>query len=156
MYFEPGMEDLFFGHWSPIEICLSTQSLTDAKPLPDFSQLPPNIFLFSRYAVDALHDLLTSNGCLYPTTSEIGQFWAYRVTTYLQGMVESESDVRRNQGGRINQIKRISFNPDLITGVDIFKIPELPIRAFVSQRFADRVAEFKLKGINLHDANQPY
>ncbi|WP_420843034.1 imm11 family protein [Geothrix alkalitolerans] len=156
LYFEPASEDSFYQNWSSIEITLSGQSLEDGKPVPDFSQLPPDVFLFSQCAVDALNDLLLAHGNLYPTVSQLGKFWAYRITTSIPALNLGKSVVRRSASGSINLVSKLTFETSLIGDSHIFQIPELPCRAFVTNEFARRVYEFKLSGIDLHDSNEPY
>jgi hypothetical protein len=103
---------------------------------------------FSRAAVDALLDLLVENGEILPLECDEGDFFVFNVTRELDALDEGASELRRfgrNGRGRVKQIVRHVFIPERLTA-SIFRIPQKPLRVYVTQRFVDRVEAAGLTG----------
>lgn len=147
-FFDEDSQVEFFHRNMPIEITLSGQSILDEKPVGDFSQLPPDIFIFSRRCVDALREILERHGKLFKASSGFGDYFAYFVSLEINALDEQKSIIRKNASGRINLVKKIAFKHELIEGIDIFQLPELPMRAYVSESFVDIVRKEKLLGFD--------
>ena len=115
--------------------------------LPDFPVFTTPA-VFSRRAVDALLDLLAESGEILPLSCDEGDFFVFNVTQPLDALDESASELRRfgrDGGGRVKQIVRHAFLPERVTA-SIFRIPQKPLRLYVTQRFVDRVEGAGLTG----------
>lgn len=54
----------------------------------------------------------------------------------------------RFSNGRVMRMTRHAFRPDVISGVDLFKIPNLRVSpTYVSERFVERVKAAGLRGL---------
>jgi hypothetical protein len=108
---------------------------------------------FSRRAVDALRDFLEPNGELLPLVSDVGEYFAYNVTTVADALDEGKSEIAWLDGDkrtidRIFDILRYEFLPEQLTGLSIFLLVEMGSKAFVTQEFVDRAQEHQLQGFN--------
>lgn len=118
-------------------------------PLPDFPVFTTSA-AFSRRAVDVLLDLLIENGEILPLECDEGDFFVYNVTRLLDALDEGASELRRfgrDRRGRVKTIVRHAFVPELVTA-SIFRIPQKPLRIYVTQRFVDRVEAADLTGFS--------
>lgn len=114
--------------------------------LPDFALLGV-VPLFSDRAVKALSDLLASNGELLPVRHARQRYFAYNVTTVIDAIDLTRSQVEWFSDGGVMAISSYVFQPELLGAASIFKIPQLP-RAFVyvTDEFTDRVRRTELIG----------
>lgn len=95
--------------------------------------------LIFRFPVkEALGELLTANGELLPLICSEADLVVFNATRIIDALNEEESIVSRIDGGKIYRIKRYVFRPEVIDGVDVFKIPNLTVSpTFFSERFVD-------------------
>ena len=118
-------------------------------PWSDFPGLTSHIPIFSPRAVTALHDLLADNGQFVPLICPAcpEPFQAFNVTRLVDALDEDKSTVKRYRSGRIMQILRYRFHTERLADLDIFKIPEEPLKTvFVSRAFVRRVQDAHLIG----------
>lgn len=136
------------GHWStPSVATLELDFEGRARPLPDFPVFTTSAALSQR-AVDALLDLLIENGEILPLACDEGDFFVFNLTRVLDALDEPASELRRfGRGGRgrVKQIVRHAFVPERVTA-SVFRIPQKPLRVYVTQRFVDRVEGAGLTG----------
>jgi len=135
-------------HWSTPAVA-TTEIDFDGRtlPLPDFPVFTTSP-AFSRRAVDALLDLLVESGEILPLACDEGDFFVFNVIQVLDALDEGASELRRfgrHGQGRVKQIVRHAFVPELVTA-PIFRIPQKPLRVYVTQRFVDRVETAGLTG----------
>jgi hypothetical protein len=118
--------------------------------------------IFSRKAVDALHDMLEANGEILPLIFEgkENEYFAYNVLTVSNAVDEEKSEIDRRQDGRFSYIKRYEFDPTQVAGLTIFKTwenkaPKVPsshtfvsVEVFVTDPFVKRVNEAGLFGFD--------
>jgi len=72
----------------------------------------------------------------------------YNPTRVIDALDEDASSVLRFSGGRIMRINRHVFRPEVVKGIDVFKIPNLRVSpTYVSQRFGDLWNSADLKGL---------
>jgi hypothetical protein len=118
-------------------------------PLPDFPVFTTSA-AFSRRGVDVLLDLLIENGEILPLECDEGDFFVFNVTRVLDALDEGASEIKRfgrDRRGRVKTIVRHAFVPELVTA-SIFRIPQKPLRIYVTQRFVDRVEAAELTGFS--------
>lgn len=118
-------------------------------PLPDYPVFSTSAVL-SRRAVDALLDLLVENGEILPLDCDEGEFFVFNITRVLHALDERQSELKRfgrNGRGRVKTIVRHAFIPERLTSA-IFRIPQKPLRVYVTQGFVDRVEAAGLTGFH--------
>jgi hypothetical protein len=137
-------------HWTtPAVASLELDFDGRTLPLPDFPVFSTSA-VFSRRAVDALLDLLIENGEILPLECEEGEFFVFNITRELDALDEATSELRRfgrSGRGRVKRIVRHAFVPERLTA-SIFRIPQKPLRVYVTQGFVDRVEAAGLTGFD--------
>ena len=122
---------------------------------PDVSRLPkgdcPLLFthipVFTTRAVDALSDLLESNGELLPIVISGEKYFLFNVTRVIDALDESRSEIIRFDDFEIMDIEVHCFFPEKIGDAAVFKIPQMVTSdVFVTDVFVDRVKSARLKG----------
>lgn len=132
--------------WEPPAVKAADQK-DEAATLGDYALLG-TIPVFSARAVDALGDLLRPNGELLPLLYSRGDVYAYNVTTVVDALDPAASRVTRFADGAVMWIDQYVFKQELLDGIAIFKIPELPRGyVFLTESFAERVTTMALAGI---------
>lgn len=116
----------------------------------DFPCVSGAVPAFSRRAVDALRDFLEPNGELLPLVSNIGEYYAYNVTTVADVLDQERSDMDWGSGTRVcpNGIGRYECVADRLDGLSIFRIVERLSDVHVTQVFFDRVKAHRLHGFH--------
>ena len=134
--------------WTPLPVAVLRDQDHRGRPAGDYPSLAGNIAVFSPRALDALGDLLEGNGEVLPLSCPDGEYVAFNVTRVVDALDVERSDVRRfKSSGRIRDIERFEFRPELLGGLSIFKLPEIPdMRIFVTERFVQRVQQAGLAG----------
>ncbi len=138
--------------WTP----LSVEVLRDNKfnrnlPPSDFPRLVAAILVFSPRAVNILRGMLEENGEILPLSCNEGEYYAFNVTTFVDALDESNSEVKRFKDGGIMRVLRYVFFPDKLRGASIFKIPQFPRQVFVTDKFRKVVIDNKLLGFEFVD-----
>ena len=114
----------------------------------DSPWLGSHALIFRRQALGDLEAILLSHGELLPVACSESDLVIFNATRVLDALDERASGVLRFSNGRIMRITRHAFRPDIIAGVDIFKIPNLRVSpAYVSERFVERVKAARLRGL---------
>jgi hypothetical protein len=116
--------------------------------------------LVSQVAVDALGNMLTDFGELFPVKLE-GQdklFYIFECTNVVDCLNEDMSMIVRSDLGFMQSIivTLPVFYEDKIGGNHVFTVPQLPksqSRIYVTERFKDEVIKAGLKGLFLHKGN---
>jgi len=98
--------------------------------------------------LDALGPLLREYGELLPLKCRDADLVMYNPTRVIDALDEEASSVIRFPEGRLMWIRHHVFRADVVTDIDIFKIPNLRVSpTFVSHRFVDRWMASGLKGL---------
>lgn len=117
----------------------------------DFSNTPglsPHIPVFDSRAAHTLKDLIVNDAELLSLTCPDGDFYAVNVTKVLDCIDYNKSEYKMfRDGKRIMRFVKYSFIKDAITGVNIFRIKDMPLlRPFVSDQLKSRVENSDLCG----------
>lgn len=124
--------------WRPIPMKLVSQDVGVAALYSDSPWLGEHALIFRIPVKEALGELLTANGELLPLDCSEADLVVFNATKIVDALNEEESTVSRFSGGEIYWIKRYVFRPEVVDGVDIFKIPNLTASpTFLSERFVD-------------------
>jgi hypothetical protein len=105
----------------------------------------------SGRAVDALEDLLTPNGELFPFKSRGRQYWFFIARTVENILNVRQSNVRRRHtinGLRTLEIDYYQFKVEAVRRTPIFRIKQQPFNTFVTDAFVRRVNERELLGFH--------
>jgi hypothetical protein len=134
----------FKGTWKDVEIGLDPRRL----PKGDTPSLIPGVPIFNRRAMDALRDVLEHNGELLPVIIVGEEYFLFNVTTVVDALDASNSEVIRFNGStKVLNIRSYSFFSEKLSGRSIFKIPQTPTGdVFVTDAFVKRVNSAALKG----------
>lgn len=145
----------FDGHsmkteWSPLEMTLLRDANEDHRDRPqsDFPSIGGVVPVFSKRAVDALHDLLEVNGELLPLRSESGSYFAYNPTRIVNALLEASSEIKRFKDGNIMRIVRHEFQQDKLKGESIFRLTQHRVPVYVTDKFVQRVKDTGLVGFD--------
>jgi len=122
--------------WKPLEVIGRVRDFND---YPCVTLIVP---AFSRRAVDALRDFLEPNGELLPLISDVGEYYAYNITTIVDVLDVEHSVIKPIH------IERYVFDPERLRDHTIFTIPQDHVSGFVTQQFVDRVEAAGLKGFD--------
>jgi len=105
--------------------------------------------IFRPRVVAAIGPLLREYGELLPLVCEEPDLVIYNVTRVIDGLDEQASTLSRFSDGRILRVSRYVFRPEIVAGVDIFKISnERPSPTFVSDRFVEAWTSAGLRGLD--------
>lgn len=131
--------------WRPLAVKTIVETPDDeGKVLSDF---PPCWVTptFSAKAVLMLRDLLARHGELLPLRNY--PYYLYNVTTLVDALDMSASDIQWFSSGSIMSIEKCVFRASSLDGSAIFRIPQFRrVNVYVDARFKDRVAESGLTG----------
>jgi len=128
--------------WKPLPV---TGQVNPFNDYPSLCLINP---VFSRRAVIALGDMLTSNGELLPLLSDSGDYCLFIVLTKLDALNKGTSQITRvRDGAPAIYVDYFDFDASRLAGASIFRIPELPNYTLVTNRFKDRVAQSGLNGL---------
>lgn len=118
------------------------------RPFNDYPCVNLIIPAFSRRAVDVLRDFLEPNGELLPLVSEVGEYFAYNITTIVNILDHKRSEISwyEDDPDLASTVTRYVCLPDKMAGLSIFSIPEASTSTFVTQAFVDRVRLHRLQG----------
>lgn len=153
----PGITDLLnsfngtpFGEtWTPLKIEVDDDEDIHDLPLGDFTLLSSHIPVFSRKAAACLEDVLIGNGEMLPVLSERGEYYAYNVTSIIDALNVSASEIDYLSTGRLANIRRYSLYLDKLKDAVIFKLPQVTwLDVFVTDRFVKRVEKCQLFGFD--------
>lgn len=109
---------------------------------------------FSRRAVDALRDLLEPNGELLPLISDVGEYYAYNITT-VSDILDEQRSLLTGVGSSIGMNpnkERYECFPEKMDGLSIFRLRHDWKFAMhcVAQPFVDRVRKHGLRGFRFN------
>jgi hypothetical protein len=103
-----------------------------------------------------MEPLLSKNGELLPLMCEGAELFVFNPVRLEDALDEAESDVKRFSGGRIMMITRHAFRPDVINGIDAFKIPNLRVSpTYVGEAFMTRWKNGGLTGLDFKQVWPP-
>jgi len=92
--------------------------------------------------------MLEENGEILPLSCNEGEYYAFSVTTLIDALDESKSQVERfESSGSIMRVLEYAFFGDKLGGATIFKIPQFPrSEVYVTGKFHKLAVENDLLG----------
>ena len=122
--------------WSPIQMRLIREDEGKSLLESDSPWLGTHALIFRKSAIEKLKSLLMEYGELLPVACPGAELAIFNPTHVVDALDEEASSVLRFSGGRIMRITRYAFRPEVVAGVEIFKIPSLRVSpTFVGERF---------------------
>lgn len=113
----------------------------------DTPGLSTHIPVFNSKAVEILADFLEPNGELLPITCDGERLFVFNVTRVVDALDEDNSELKLFSDGEIMDVVGFSFFEEKLSGMTVFKIPQLiRMDVFVTDPFVERVEAAKLKG----------
>lgn len=135
--------------WKPIAVRRVRADERQAFNPSDFPWLGSHALVMRRNAVDALRDVLSSNGEVLPLSTDDGVELFVFNAHVIDALDEAKSSLTTFPGtNRIMRIKKAVFIASSIDGVDLFRLPHRASPTYVSARFVERVEALGLRGLN--------
>ncbi len=142
-----GQRNLLSSWTTPVVEVLRDKKFNRNLPPSDFPTLAPGVPVFSLGAVNVLEEMLRKNGEILPLSCSEGEYYAFNVTTSIDALDESGSEVERfESSGRIMQINKYVFLGDRLRGAIIFRIPQSRMNIFATDIFREKVMDNGLLG----------
>ena len=135
-------------NWTNIEVVIEGKKKLKKG---DFLDLSTHIPVFNKNAISCMREILSPYGQILPLNCRGGDFFAYNVTTVIDGLNEEKSEIIRFPSGKIMNITKYIVNRDKLSGQCIFKIKQAELMdVFVTQDFVEIVKKYKLSGFDFH------
>lgn len=136
------------GAWRSPPMRLVNEDRGKQLAASDSPWLGSHALIFRRKALGSLESLLLSYGELLPVACSEADLVIFNVLRVLDALNEEASSLLRFSNGRIMRVSRYAFRPDVISDVDVFKIPNLRVSpTYVSKRFVERIEAAGLRGL---------
>lgn len=125
----------------------------ETAPLGDLAGIGSNLdpMAWSRHALEVLRPHLGDCIQALPLNFDEGQSAGYslvNITHVIDALDVAASDIQYFDDGALWRVNTYSFKPELVREQWIFKIPQAPYKAFVTDRFVDRVRQAGLSGFD--------
>jgi hypothetical protein len=134
--------------WEPVSARISRSDQGRELARSDSPWLASYALIFRPHAVDALGATISENGQLLPLECQGEELFVFKPSRMLDALDEDASSIVRFKAGHIMDIRKHVFRPDVISGVDVFKIPNIRLsRTFLSERFVDTWMASGLQGL---------
>ncbi len=135
--------------WTNIDIVIESKKGLKKGDFPDFATHIP---VFSKNAISSMEEILSSYGQILPLNCSQGDYFAYNVTTVIDGLNEEKSEIIRIPTGKIMTITKFIINRDKLAGQYIFKLKRAELMdVFVTEDFVELVKKNKLSGFDFHE-----
>jgi hypothetical protein len=129
--------------WRPILTAVSQEG-----EIGDFLYLFPTLFGVGKEASRVLSPLVGRELELLPAKDTTGDIAALlNFTNVVDALDEPASELRRFSSGRLMQVTKYVFRPDLVGGAHVFRVPQLFTVIFATVRFKELVADAGLTGL---------
>lgn len=104
--------------------------------------------VFSERAMNIVRPLFAEGGEWLPLKSSPSGYWLFNVLTVIDCLDQCRTRCERfeDEPERIMSVEQYEFNPDIISGVNIFRIPNDLMSVFVSERVVEAVSDARLSG----------
>lgn len=108
-----------------------------------------DMLILSRAAKEKIGAELERFGELLPLACDEGEFWVFNVTSVVDGLDESRSQVlRASDTGAVLMIRTHAFRPSELARAEVFKLPQtLRGLIYVTRSFLEKVQGAGLAGL---------
>lgn len=141
--------------WRPVGMAIHESDESGPLEHSDAPWLGGWALIFRPRAVLVLGSMLRRHGNLLPLACP-GEELSMLNPRALDGLDEKASTFLRRQDGGILAVDRHVFRPDVVSGHDLFKIPQLGVSGtYVSHRFVVRWNSAGLAGLDFRKVWEP-
>ena len=124
--------------WKPIAMKMVRKASRQKLTYADSPWNSGSSLIFRKTAIDKMKPLLEEYGELLPLECADAELWVYNPTVLIDALDKKASEGSRFADGRLMIIDKYVFYPDVVKGVDIFKLAnERASSTFVTDRFVD-------------------
>ena len=133
--------------WKPLEVVLDGVE----GRLPDLACIDASFPAFSERAWKATESLIGSFVEALPIIHPSGEsYFAVNVLNVVDALDAEKSKLKKYTSGKIMEIEKHVFRPEVITSSPIFRIPQLIGRIYYTDSFLAVVRQEKLAGLHVH------
>jgi hypothetical protein len=134
--------------WKPIPMRLIHEDEGKKLAASDSPWLGSHALIFRQPALEKLDVILKAHGEILPLTCSEAQLFVLNATRLVDALDEQASALTRFSSGRLMRVTRYVFRATVISGIDIFKIPDLRVSpTFVSKRVVEAWSLAGLRGL---------
>jgi hypothetical protein len=138
--------------WNPIKVIRLLADQGKDFRTSDFPWLGSHALVMRKNAVEALHDILKTNGELLPLSTEDGVELCVLNACIIDALDVPNSSLMLIPGtDRIMRIKKVTFIASAIKNIDLFRLPHRASPTYVSEQFVERVKAAGLRGLIFKD-----
>jgi hypothetical protein len=142
--------------WRPIPIKIIREDEGRVLTYADSPWFGADALIFRPKAIEVMEPLLSKNGELLPLMCEGAELFMFNPAGLENALDETASTIERFTDGDIMLILRYVFRPDVIAGIDAFKIANLRVSpTFVSETFVTRWRNGGLSGLDFKQVWPP-
>lgn len=124
--------------WKPIAMEMVRKASRQKLKYADSPWRSACSLVFRKTVIDKMKPLLEEYGELLPLECSDAELWVYNPTVVLNALDDKASEGDRFEDGRFMIIDKYVFYPDVVKGVDIFRLGNRRSRpTFVSDRFVE-------------------
>jgi hypothetical protein len=124
--------------WAPLAVELINSDNRRQLRRSDSPWLGDHALIFRAEAALALGEALRNTGELLPLACRDARLFVFNPLHALPALDEQASSLTRFDNGRVMMVQKYVFVPDVVRGVDAFKLTNLRVSpTFVSRRFVD-------------------
>jgi hypothetical protein len=136
--------------WKPVRVRRVRADEGQPGLASDFPWLGSHALIMRRRAQEALRRMLETHGELLPLATADGvDLVVLNVTTVLDALDEERASIQRFRNSqRIMRIKKVAFQPGLVRGIDVFRLPHRMSATYVSRRFVEASNAAGLVGVD--------
>lgn len=151
-YFDPGFKGKsMINNWATIE--MATIHRGKKSDVPWCGHMVP---VFSKKSIEVLKDLIKGSVELLPLNhddyKEQNQLYAINIVNLRDCIDYEKSERKVFRSGKMGPFTKYVFKEDIVRGVHIFKIKDLPyIREFYSDEFRERALRSNLRGFRFNE-----
>lgn len=134
--------------WTPIAMKLLRKTLRKRFKQSDSPWFGSDALIFRQSAIEKMKPILDIHGELLPLVCAEAELWVFNATFVLDALDDQASEGSRFDDGRFMSIDKHVFYPDVVVGVDMFKLVNRRVSpTFVSDRFVDLWNASGLRGL---------
>lgn len=139
--------------WTPVKMkrLIVSEQGRPLKPGDFFACSGGDMLVFSNRAKEILGADLARYGEVLPLSCAGGHFWTLNVTSFLDALDESASQVvRASDTGGILMIRLHVLKAAAVVGADLFKLPQTPRGLiYATDSFGEKLKRHNLSGLEL-------
>lgn len=134
--------------WKPVCVKLIRRTTRHKFRQVDAPWYGSDVLIFRKSVLDKMGSILEANGELLPLQCEDAELWVYNPTNVLAALDKVATIGNRFDDGCFAQITKYVFFPDVVAGVDVFKLKnERASSTYLSDRFVEMWKAAGLTGL---------